>query len=344
MQKPTVSVLMPAFNASATITEAINSVLAQTYDDFEIVVVDDGSTDTTVDCIESLSQVDTRIRLVRASHQGVVSTANRTLKEAKGTYLTRLDADDMMEPDRIRQQMLFVLASERPEQTLVGTRVRFFPRGGLGEGTLNYERWLNALESDEDHARNLLVESTLAHPTILGHRALFEAVGGYRPGPFPEDYDLILRIRSKGTTFHTLPEVLTHWREHEGRLTHTDDRYSFDAFRRAKAMHIKGMCSDGSLEPHRPIVVWGAGSYGRRFMRALEEQNIPFSYSVDIDPKKIGRKIRDDRVEVLSPEQLMTLEGAFVFLAVATPGARQEIQDFLGHKGLLELRDFLAVQ
>lgn len=344
MLKQTVSVLMPAFNASATIGQAIKSVLNQTYEELEIIVVDDGSTDGTVQRVEDFMKQDKRVQLFKAAHEGVARAANRTIKESKGSFLARLDADDYMEPERLEEQLNYLINCEAPEKTLVGSKIRFFPREKLGEGTLKYEKWLNSIERDEDHARHLLVENTLAHPTILGHRSLFEGVRGYREGAFPEDYDLTLRLRSQGTRMYTIPQVLTHWREHGDRLTHTDERYSFESFRRAKAMHIKRMYTGGQLAPDRPLIIWGAGSYGKRFMRALEEQALPFTHSIDIDPRKVGRSIRSGKVEVIAPEQLKSIKEPFVLLAVATPGAREEIRDFLMEQGLNEVQDFLAVQ
>ena len=344
MKEPTVSVLMPAYNAEATISEAIASVIAQSYTDFELIIIDDGSTDNTAAIAKKWASDDPRIHIIHCHHRGVVESANESFKHAKGTYWTRLDSDDRMVSTRLEKQILFLRACDQPKSTIVGTQVEFFPREALGEGTIRYESWLNSIEDEEEHSRNFLIENSLAHPSIMAHRSVFEATGGYSHGPFPEDYDFMLKTRSNGIRFHTIPEVLTYWRQHEQRLTNTDPRYSFDAFRRAKSRHIKRMISDGILSPEQPIVVWGAGSYGKRFMRSLEEENIPVAYSVDIDPKKIGRSIRSGKVKVIAPESLLNINGVFIFLAVAAPGARGKIEAFLLNAGFRPVLDFLAVQ
>jgi glycosyltransferase involved in cell wall biosynthesis len=334
--RPLVSVLLPVRNGARFLEEALGSILAQTVRDVEVVAVDDGSTDTTPTILADAARRDARIRVLRTAGTGLVGALEVARAAASAPLLARMDADDRSPPDRLERQLRFM--EQRPDVTLCGTAVRYFPRDLLKDGTLRYERWLNGLETVADIERDLFVECPLAHPTFVMRADVIDRVGGYREGPWPEDYDLVLRLWEGGARMARVHGAPLEWRDHPARLSRVHERYALGAFRALKVDAILR----SFVEPEgRAALVWGAGPTGKAFSRLLAERGAPPVAFVDLDPRKIGQTIHD--APVVPPAALARFEGAFCLAAVAQPGGRDEIRSALNRAGWQELRDYVAV-
>jgi glycosyltransferase involved in cell wall biosynthesis len=331
---PAVSVLLPVRDGAATIEQAVASLLGQTLAGLEVVVVDDGSEDDTGQILERLCRTDGRLRVIRQSPAGIVAALQAATRAARAPFLARMDADDRAHPARLERQLAWL--RRRPELGAVGCLVRTVSDGPVLEGWARYERWLNGCRTADQIARDLFVESPLAHPSVTMRRTAFEEVGGYRELDGPEDYDLWLRLAAAGWRLAKVPAVLLEWRDHPRRLTRTDPRYRPEAFLRLKAHHL----ARGPLarNPGRPVWIWGAGRYGRQLGRALEAEGIRLEAFVDIDPKKIGRRRRGR--PVLAPRSLLDAPDALVLAAVPVPGARALIRGQLTRMGFVEGVDY----
>ena len=233
---PRVSVLMPCFDASATVDEAVTSILTQTLENIELVAVDDGSSDATPDRLEAWQSRDSRLRLIRRPHAGLIEALNAGLAVCRGEFVARHDADDVAYPDRLQAQLERL--EREPGLAAVGCLVEGFPPGQVREGFRIYLDWLNRLISPEDIAREMFVESPLVHPSVTARRSWLERMRGYEDHGWPEDYDLWLRMHQAGALFAKVPRPLMAWREHSHRLTRTDSRYSVENFLRAKAHYL----------------------------------------------------------------------------------------------------------
>ena len=205
---PIVSVVMSVYNARAHVREAVESMLRQTYDDFELVVIDDGSTDGSGDLIRKFN--DRRIRLVQQSNSGLAAALNHGVTLARGRYIARMDADDVSEPDRLRRQVN--LLNARPEVAIVGTSFEVIDERG---GHL-YTFW--ALPHDEDIRRQLLVRNPFGHGTVMIRKEALVAVGGYRLVAI-EDYDLWIRVLHEHRGAN-VPDVLYRWRVNPEGMSH----------------------------------------------------------------------------------------------------------------------------
>ena len=330
---PRVSVLLPIRNAAATLGAALASLEAQTFPDFEVIAVDDGSSDATAAVLRA-SSASPRLRVISAPPRGIVPALNRAAAEARGEYLARMDADDIARPERLARQV--ALLDAHRDIVACGTRVRYVPRAGLRDGARRYERWINALVTPEDIERELFVECPIPHPTLMMRRARFEEVGGYRDGPFPEDYDLVFRLPGPGARLSKVPEVLLDWRESPDRLSRTDPRYGPDAFRRLKASYLLEQRVSG-----RPVVVWGAGPVGKAFVRELLALGVRVTAMVDLDPRKVGQVMHG--APVIAPDQVDRHRDAFIVAAVGRVGAREEIRAELTRRGWREVDEWCAV-
>jgi glycosyltransferase involved in cell wall biosynthesis len=195
---------MTAFNAAATIERAVRSLLAQTFGDFELLVVDDGSTDATAARVAALP--DPRIRLLRQPNLGVVAAANRGVAETRGRYVARLDADDEALPERFERQVAFL--ERQPAVAVVGTAVRIVYPGGR-------ERVRRRPRDTAAMRRTIVKICPFVHSSVMMRRQALERVGGYDPAcdptrgaPCNEDYDLWGRMLAAGFELANLPEPL----------------------------------------------------------------------------------------------------------------------------------------
>ena len=207
---PTVSVLMPVYNAAPYLAEAIESILSQTFGDFEFLIIDDGSADDTAQIAESYAQRDQRIRLVRhAENQGQTARLNQGLALARGRYIARMDGDDISLSERLGQQVAFF--DSHPGIGVCGS---WLPT--IGDRHTRFERYPT---SDADIRCQLLFRDVLAHPAVMLRRALFTEHGlAYDPFfQIAQDYDLWARC-AEHTQLANMPQVLLHYRVHQQQM------------------------------------------------------------------------------------------------------------------------------
>ena len=209
---PRVSVLLPVRNAAPFLPDALDSLRDQTLEDFEVVAVDDGSTDGSLDLLDTVARQDDRFVVLKQEASGIVPALERARFAARGPYLARMDADDIAPLDRLQRQLDRMEAD--PSLALCGIGVRYFPRDLLKEGRVRYEAWLNSLASHDEIVRDIFVECPLAHPTFLMKAPWVASAGGYQEGPWPEDYDLVLRLWEKGARFARVEGEPLLWRDH----------------------------------------------------------------------------------------------------------------------------------
>jgi glycosyltransferase involved in cell wall biosynthesis len=283
---PDVSILLPCYNASSTLEETLSCLAAQSYPNFEVICVDDGSTDDTAAILDAWSGRDPRFVVLKSDHGGIVKAANLGLEFCRAPIIVRMDADDRCHPDRVSIQREYLL--DHPEVTVVSSLVSGFPDDQIGEGFSLYYQWLNSLLSHEDISRQIFVESPIANPSAAYRKSWVRDLGGYQDHGWPEDYDLWLRLYLAGARFEKIPQVLLEWREHPDRLTHLDSRYSVENFLRAKAHYL----AKGPAQDRDGVIVWGAGMTGRRLSKHLVREGLPLVAFVEVDKKKIGRTRR----------------------------------------------------
>jgi glycosyltransferase involved in cell wall biosynthesis len=336
---PTVSVLIPCYNTADTLKEALESLRSQTFADFEIVAVDDGSTDDTAAILKAWQAQDERLHVIHQAHAGIIAALNSGLSACQAPLVARLDSDDRCYPERLACQAAFLEA--HPDVDVAGCLVQGFPPDQVREGYRIYMEWLNSLVTDGDIRREIFVESPLAHPSVIFRRSVIEQAGGYQERGWAEDYDLWLRLYLDGARFGKVPQVLLAWREHPERLTRLDSRYSLENFLRAKAYYL----ARGPLAGRSAVMIWGAGMLGRRLSKHLLRQGVPLSAFIDIDPRKIGRTRRG--LPILGPEKLAgwwrEQSQPALLAAVGSRGAREIIRANLRKLGLLEAEDWWAV-
>ncbi len=314
--------------------ECLDSLLGQTYSDFELIIVDDGSFDSTPDILIDYGNKDDRILTINAEHSGIVSSLTTGFAHARAPYIARMDADDISLPTRLEKQAAFL--DENSDIAVVGALVGPIPGELLAGGYQEYFKWMNGLVTPEEIANNIFVESPIAHPSVMFRRQPYEMAGGYQDHKWPEDYGLWLRMHLKGYKFAKTPEVLVYWRDHPSRATRTDSRYDADAFFQAKAYYL----AKGPLKDVDEVVVWGAGKVARQRSAYLKEYGVKIVAYIDVDSNKIGQKISG--APILDQNKLSDYPDHLILSFVGNRGARDDIRNLLKETGRIEGKDFIT--
>ncbi|MCP4500982.1 MAG: glycosyltransferase [Deltaproteobacteria bacterium] len=333
MSEPDVSVLIPARNAARTVEVALESVLRSRDVHFEIVLLEHRSDDDTGSRVERMMRRDARIRMIPVPDDVKLGgLLDKGRHYCRAPLIARFDADDLMHPHRLREDLRVL--HEDASLAVVSSRSKLFPRGLASPGFAAYVDWQNAQLSHDDHQRELWIEQPLCHPAATFRADVVDEVGGYREGPFPEDYDLFLRLMVQGKRFLKRPQVHHGWREHEKRATWTDPRYARDAFARLKAAAL----IEKFNVDKRPVIIAGGGKEGGRIGRYLVELGVQPATYVDVSEKRIGR-IRHG-AKVFAANALGELgeefPNAFCIGAVGTSGARGIVRAQLKMSGFIE--------
>lgn len=333
-EPPAVSVVLPVRNGRATLPRAVASVGAQALRDWELIAVDDGSTDGSREWLRASAAADPRIRLLEQPALGLVSALNAGLAAARGRFIARMDADDECHAERLSAQVDFL--ERNPDTGLASCLVSFGGDHAASAGYALHVDWLNSLVTPEQIALNRFVESPLAHPSVMFRRELPELHGGYRAGDFPEDYELWLRWLEAGVRMAKVPRELLVWHDTPGRLSRTDPRYDPEAFFRVKAAYVaQHLIRQG----RREVWIWGAGRPTRKRAAHLGAHGLKIAGYIDLDARKTGKVVGG--VPVVSPEELPAPGAVFVLGYVAKRGAREDTRSRLVRRGWVEGRDFL---
>ena len=202
---PKISVILPVYNAQSYLQESIESILNQSFEDFELIMINDGSTDGSLSIMESYT--DQRIRIINQSNAGLPISLNRAIAQARGQYLARQDADDISLPERFAKQVAYL--DTNPQCALLGTWAQI-----LVENTPT-DRSLSHPHLNSDIQLKLLFFNCFVHSSVMIRKRALETSGLYPEDPEkfpPEDYDLWLRI-AKHWDVANLPEILLQYRE-----------------------------------------------------------------------------------------------------------------------------------
>jgi glycosyltransferase involved in cell wall biosynthesis len=227
---------MPVYNAEQYLRPAVESILAQTFGDFEFLIMDDGSRDSSIALVKEYAAKDPRVKLVERQHTGLNQTLNDGLKMARGKYLARMDADDISMPTRFEKQIEYL--ESHPDCVLLGSRVMLIDTYGSP-----FSESFQKLTHEEIDAELLRGSGwALVHPSTMMRREVLMAAGGYNPRCYVcEDHDLYLRMAERGRVAN-LPEILLWYRRHYGSINHTqyEEQYKIKQSIVAEAYQRRG--------------------------------------------------------------------------------------------------------
>ena len=338
-----ISILMPVRNDVSMLRNCLTDIENQSMMDYELVVVDDGSTDETPELLKKVSQRDSRIRVIRTKPQGIVSALNTGLSECKGKYIARMDVDDRMHKTRLAKQM--ELMKKNPELELIGCRVKgFTDKGPLPDSGIQYQSWSNALISHEQIKCDLFAESPIVHPTFFTTRELFNKIGGYSKNPWAEDYDVIMRAYGTGAKLGKHPEKLVRKYHAPGRLSRIEAIYKRPAMFDAKAHYLLGF---GLLKKRKGVLIVGSGPTGRQAAQSFVDRKVKLLGFIDNRPGLPGRRVKGWPAwgfpDLPPPEFLNNFRDALIVMAIGDSTGQRVFAELLRKQGFVENHDFVRV-
>ncbi|EMI45380.1 glycosyltransferase family 2 protein [Rhodopirellula sp. SWK7] len=280
---PQVSVVIPVYNAEAFLAEAIQSVIDQTFENWELIAVDDGSSDRSLEILHDFAAKDPRIRVLPREHAGICSTRNAGIDASRAKYFAALDNDDAMTPTRL--QMQFDFLESHPDYAAVGTAGLLIDVDGDPINDRHFPTSSDDVEAELLAGRNPLMQSSM-----MFRREAVIAAGGYQDGRnYAEDYDLFLRLTENGK-IGNLSDLLMRQRQHISRASaaHYEDQNRVVLLALKDAYARRGLkrelpIIEGSWHPTTPTDyhircasdAWDAGNIQsvRKHARAILQQN-----------------------------------------------------------------------
>lgn len=331
---PEVSVILPFFNADSTLNRAIDSIASQSLKGFECILINNNSTDNSVEIARTRTEKDKRFILIHEKNQGVMFASNAGSEKARSKYIARMDADDYSTPDRLKMQTEFLDAN--PDFGAVAGLVEHISHSGNTEGMARYVEWVNSVQSYREIMNSRFIESPIVNPSAMWRKEVADKHGMYKDGDFPEDYEMWLRWLRNGVKIRKLGECVLKWHDSDTRLTRTQSIYSDSLFYRIKTKYLAHWLEKNN--PFHPaVVIWGASRISRRRARLLKPYGVEIESYIDI------KRSRQLGQEVVYYSDIPAPGKIFILSYIKQMNARDEIQDFLHSRGYEEGLNYLLV-
>lgn len=327
---PQVSILMPFKDTSAYLPECLHSIGDQNFHSWELIAVDDHSSDTSLAILTEWAARDSRIRVYPNRGSGIICALKTGYAQSRGGLITRMDSDDRMAQGKLLE-MVTQLEAAGPGHIALGL-VQYFSRRGISDGYARYERWLNRLTLRGSNFDEIYKECVIPSPCWMVHREDLDACGAFEPERYPEDYDLCFRFYAKGLTCLPSSSLLHHWRDYDERTSRTSEHYAQNYFLDLKLDYFLKLDRDAS----RPLVLWGAGYKGKHLARHLVDKGLHFHWLCD-NPKKIGKTIYG--VHLTHFQVLKKMKAPQSLITVANEVSQQEIRRFLADTDQISTKD-----
>lgn len=319
MASELVSIIMPAKNAAPYLAACLESILAQTYTNYELIVINDHSKDNTLEILHNYTHRFTRFLVLNNKGLGIISALQLGFKHATGKYITRMDADDKMAPKKLE---LLQKACQKSKQIVATGLVEYFADGGIGEGYKKYQNWLNDLSQTSRNFSEIYKECVIPSPCWMMHKSTLEIIGAFDADIYPEDYELAFRMYANRLQVAGVAELCHYWRDYPERSSRNDEHYADNNFLDLKITFFLKIDRDEK----KPLILWGAGRKGKFLAKKLVEQQIPFKWICDND-KKIGKAIYG---LVLEDSKEVRFANQQIIVAVANEAEQADIKKMLG--------------
>lgn len=320
MKNLLISILIPFKNTETYLDACLNSILAQTYTHWELIIVDDASTDSSYDIVKAFAEKDDRIKLLKTSGSGIIDALKMAFSHSKGELITRMDSDDIMEPNKL-EVLAENLLSYGKQHVAIGL-VNYFSETGIQDGYKSYEIWLNNLTKTGTNYSEIYKECVIPSPCWMVYRSDLIACDAFNPNTYPEDYDLAFRFYKHRYKCIPCNAVVHNWRDYSSRTSRTHVHYAENNFLDIKLNYFLEL----DYSPNKNLVVWGAGSKGKTIAKKLIKKSIPFDWICD-NPNKIGHNIYGKIMKPLS--FLETLKKPQSIITVANKKEQKTIRVFM---------------
>ena len=289
-----VSIVIPYKNPLPYFEDCLKSIVNQSYKNLQIILVNDHSTDNSEKLAIKFSKEESRIKLVNNVGKGIVDALNTGSEIAKGKYITRMDADDIMSENKI-EILRSLLEKKKRKHIAVGSVKYFASKKPMGKGYLKYANWLNELTSKEGNFKEIYKECTIPSCCWMMHRSDFENIKGFKKLNYPEDYNFLFRVYYNQIKLTTTKEIIHLWRDHPMRTSRNSKDYLFENFITLKINYLV----KNELKKKEELVLWGSGKKGKLVAKKLIENNCSFNWICN-NQKKIGLEIYQQKIQSTS--------------------------------------------
>lgn len=326
MAEPTISILMPVYNAAPFLEDCIDSILSQDFRDWELIAVNDQSLDDSALILERYAKQDARIKsLNNTSEKGIIPALRLAFENSSGRFITRMDADDRMPTSKLN--LLYSLLEKAGPGYVATGKVEYFSDTVLKDGYKRYASWLNGLVDQNCHALEVFRECVIPSPAWLIGRSDLCRCEAFDSDRYPEDYDLVFRFFKHGLQVACTDEVVHYWRDHADRTSRNDETYSQNAYFDIKVHYLPFFVADSNKQ----LILWGAGRKGKRLAKKLIDAGLSFLWTCNVE-SKWGHIIQGQ--EMKEPSSLSALENPMVLIAVSGPQDQLDLERQLKAQGL----------
>ncbi|MFT6500229.1 MAG: glycosyltransferase involved in cell wall biosynthesis [Crocinitomicaceae bacterium] len=260
-----ISILLPFKNAEPWLKETIESILQQTFTNWELICINDHSTDNGAEIIRDFK--NSRIQVIQNEGIGIIAALQLGLKSSQGEFITRMDADDLMPLNRL--QIMHDRLIHSPKKTIVTGKVKYFAEGKLSDGFLNYQEWVNDRIDNNDHYKHIYRECVVASPNWITRKQDLIDYDLFDKLNYPEDYDLVFQWFENNFVIESLSDVTLLWRDHPTRTSKNSDIYNQEALFRLKINWFVRLMDKG-----KSLALLGAGTKGKLSMELLQSQEV----------------------------------------------------------------------
>jgi len=301
--------------------DCLDSVIGQTYQNWELIAVNDHSSDNSPIILKEYADRDSRIRVFNSQGHRLIPTLKEGYARAKGSLINRMDSDDKM-PDYKLQVLVEEWSKYGKGTVIAGGTEHFVDEGAVGDGFIKYEKWLNEVAKTSRHYQEIYQECVIPSHCWILHKDDFDAARAFDPIVYPEDYDLCFRFYQLGLKIIGIDKILHYWRDRSDRISRTWEEYKDNRYFDLKLRYFYKIDRD----PSRPLVLWGAGKNGKDMARLLQSYNDAFHWVCD-NEKKIGKDIYG--VKLQQYNDISTLENPQIMIVVTSPTGKIEIKEIL---------------
>ncbi len=330
--EPLVSIVMAVQNEELYLEQCLDSIIAQSWNNWELIAVSDHSIDRTMEILSDYARKDKRIRAFEGKSHKLIPILQEAYRRCNGILINRMDADDYM-PDYKLEVLVNEWIKHGKGTIIAGGTQHFVEEGEVGEGFKRYDRWLNDVARRNAHYEEIYQECVIPSHCWIIHKEDFDSVGAFNPVVYPEDYDLCFRFYRYGLKIVGIDKILHHWRDHSVRISRTWDCYEDNRYFDLKLSYFYEIDRDLG----RPLVLWGAGKNGKDLAKLLLQKEENIKWVCDND-NKIGKDIYGIRMMHYNTiaEQLYPQ----ILIVVNAPEERLKIRAILNDWGKQPSKDY----
>lgn len=326
-----ISIVMPVYNTSKYLRECLDSIKDQTEQDWELLAVDDYSTDDSLQVLMEYAKADPRIKAFKNHHKGIIGALRLAFKNCQGELLTRMDSDDIMKSNKL--EILKSKLTTNGKQHIACGPVKYFADFEIGNGFKRYENWLNGLINLGNNFDEIYKECVIPSPSWMCYTEDFVKCGGFLHDTYPEDYDLTFRFYKANLKCIPCDEILHLWRDYPNRTSRTHPNYADNTFIQIKINYFLQLDYDST----KKTIIWGAGKKGKKIARALMDQQVNFDWVCD-NPKKIGHIIYNKELKGL--EELASMKNSQNIVSIANDDAQLKLEAMFQSNDLIKNKDY----